>query len=193
MPIDYYPCQFLVASDQIRRPANSKWKHVCRNWYPRQITNRPWICFHCPSQPKASARQHWVSGCRFCYFIDTRWQCEFEAEHIDLNSIYLLFSCTENVEIRQVFETQVVEKGGEEYLEIKNVRVQLTVSKLTIQFNSRTGNEAINDTVNKVVNENWKDIYYELKPDLEKNIGDVIKSLVKPMFGDIPYKDFFLP
>lgn len=101
--------------------------------------------------------------------------------------------CTENVEIRQVFDTKVVEKAGKEYLEIKGVRIHLTVSKLSIHFNSRTGSEQINDTVNKVVNENWKDIYYELKPDLEKSIGDVIKALVKPVFNEIPYKEFFLP
>lgn len=99
----------------------------------------------------------------------------------------------ENVEIRQVFNTNVVEKSGREYLDIKSVRIQLIVSKLNIYFNSRTGSEEINDTVNKVVNENWKDIYYELKPDLEKSIGDVIKSLVKPMFDEMPYEDFFLP
>lgn len=87
----------------------------------------------------------------------------------------------------------MVEKSGKEYLEIKGVRIHLTVSKLSIHFNSRTGSEQINDTVNKVVNENWKDIYYELKPDLEKSIGDVIKALVKPVFSEIAYTDFFLP
>lgn len=96
------------------------------------------------------------------------------------------------MEIRQIFETRVIEKNGKEYLDIKNIRIALTVSKLNIHFNSKTGSEQINETINKVVNDNWKDIYYELKPDLEKNISDVIKSLIKPVFNEIPYKDLFL-
>lgn len=92
-----------------------------------------------------------------------------------------------------MFDTKVVERDGKEYLDIKGVRISLTVSKLSIHFNSHTGSEQINDTVNKVVNENWKDIYYELKPDLEKSIGDIIKALLKPVFNEIPYKEFYLP
>lgn len=100
---------------------------------------------------------------------------------------------TEDIEIRQIIEAKVVEKDGKEYLDVKNVKVHLKVKKLMIKFDSRTGNPDINDTVNKVINENWRDIYNELKPDLEKNIGSVVKSLIKPMFSEVPYKDFFLP
>lgn len=100
---------------------------------------------------------------------------------------------TEDIEIRQIIEAKVVEKDGKEYLDVKNVKVHLKVKKLMIKFDSRTGNPDINDTVNKVINENWRDIYNELKPDLEKNIGSVVKSLIKPMFSEVSYKDFFLP
>lgn len=67
----------------------------------------------------------------------------------------------------------------------------MKLSKLTIKFNSRTGNPQINETINKVINDNWRDIYFELKPDLEKSIGEVIKAITRPIFLEIPYQEFF--
>lgn len=67
----------------------------------------------------------------------------------------------------------------------------MKVNKLTIKFDSRTGNPQINETVNKVINDNWRDIYAELKPDLEKNTGEVIKSIIRPIFVEIPYREFY--
>lgn len=103
----------------------------------------------------------------------------------------MLFFFLENLEIRQIVEADVIERDGKDYLDIKNIRVHMKLSKLTIKFNSRTGNPQINETINKVINENWRDIYSELKPDLEKNTGDVIKAIVRPIFLEIPYQEFF--
>lgn len=95
------------------------------------------------------------------------------------------------MEVRQILDVDVIEKNGKQYLDIKNVKVHLKVKQVYINFDSRTGNPEVNETINKVINENWRDIYKEVKPDLEKNIGEVIKALVKPMFSEIPYKEFF--
>lgn len=104
-----------------------------------------------------------------------------------------IFISLENAEMRQIIDADVIMKNGKAYLNIKNVRINLKVSKLNIHFHSKTGNEQINDTVNKVVNDNWRDIFYEIKPDLEKSISEVITALIKPIFDEIPYEDFFLP
>lgn len=87
----------------------------------------------------------------------------------------------------------MIVKDGREYLDVKGVKLDLKVGKLSIVFQNSDNNKEINDVVNKVINENWKEIFYELKPDLEKNTGDVILSLVKPMFAEIPYSEFYLP
>lgn len=68
----------------------------------------------------------------------------------------------------------------------------MKLAKLQIHFDSRTGNKEVNDSINKVVNDNWRDLYKELKPDLEKNTAEVIKSIIGPLFENIPYNDFFL-
>lgn len=96
-----------------------------------------------------------------------------------------------NVETRQFVDFDVIEKNGKEYIKIKNVRAHLKISNFSVHFKSKTGNPAVNDTVNKVINENWREIYAELKQDLEKNVGDVIKEIIAPLFDEIPYQDFF--
>lgn len=99
----------------------------------------------------------------------------------------------ENVVVKQVLDTAVIERDGEEYLDIRNIKLDLTLSKLSINFANIVRDENIDEAINKVINDNWKDIYYELKPDMEKNMADVIRTLVKPLFDNIPYRSFFLP
>lgn len=108
-----------------------------------------------------------------------------------------MFSCsfflqTANLEIRQFVDFDVIQKNGKDYIIVKNVRAHMKLSKFAVEFKSKTGNSEINNTINKVINENWRDIFAALKPDLERNIGDVVKSIVAPLFEQIPYEDFFL-
>lgn len=97
-----------------------------------------------------------------------------------------------NVETRQSIEFDVIERDGKEYIKIKNVRPHLKLTGFSVQFKSKTGNPTIENTINKVINENWREIYNELKPDLELNVGDVIKSIITPLFDSVPYQEFFL-
>lgn len=98
----------------------------------------------------------------------------------------------ENMELKQNIESEVITKNGKDYLHVKSVRVHMKLAKLQINFDSRTGSKEVNDEINKVVNQQWRDIYKEIKPDLEQNIAEVIKSMIGPLFDNIPYQDFFL-
>lgn len=109
-----------------------------------------------------------------------------------LSHIKIIITQIANVETRQNIEFDVIERDGKEYVKIKNVRPHLKLTNFSVQFKSKTGNPTIEDTVNKVINENWREIYAELKPDLEKNVGDVIKSIMIPLFDRVPYQEFFL-
>lgn len=97
-----------------------------------------------------------------------------------------------NVETRQNIEFDVIERDGKEYVKIKNVRPHLKLTNFSVQFKSKTGNPTVENTINKVINENWRELYAELKPDLEKNVGEVIKSIMSPLFDKVPYQEFFL-
>lgn len=94
--------------------------------------------------------------------------------------------------MKQLIDAEVVTKNGKDYLHVKSVRVHMKLAKLQIHFNSKTGSPEVNETINTIVNENWRDIYKELKPALEENIAEVITSIIGPLFDNIPYQEFFL-
>lgn len=103
------------------------------------------------------------------------------------------FVSLENAELIEEWITDVVVKDGKEYLNIKEIKLDMKVVKLISHLRSTNNNKEINDVINKVMNDNWKEIFHEMKPDLEKTISDVILALIKPIFDEIPYEELFLP
>lgn len=85
----------------------------------------------------------------------------------------------------------MVTRDGEDYLEIESVKVEMSLQKMSMDLKDNLNENVIVGTINQVLNDNWRDIFYELKPDFEMNIGEVIKSLIAPVFHTIPYKSLF--
>lgn len=54
------------------------------------------------------------------------------------------------------------------------------------------GDQALSDSTNVFLNENWKDILRELKPVLTKAIGGIYKGIADPIFRKFPYEELFL-
>lgn len=65
-------------------------------------------------------------------------------------------------------------------------RVEIYFSNL---FN---GDKLLGDTTNRFLNENWEDIYKEIKPAFVEAIGKVVETVINNVFTKIPYKDAFL-
>lgn len=55
------------------------------------------------------------------------------------------------------------------------------------------GDQALSDSTNRFLNENWKEILRELKPVLTEAIGGIYKAIGDPIFRKFPYEDLFLP
>lgn len=45
--------------------------------------------------------------------------------------------------------------------------------------------------MNNFMNENWKDIFAEMKPVVDDTCGKVVKNIINNVFAKIPYKDLF--
>lgn len=54
------------------------------------------------------------------------------------------------------------------------------------------GDQALSDSTNIFLNENWMDILKELKPVLTKAIGGIFKAIADPIFIKFPYDELFL-
>lgn len=101
------------------------------------------------------------------------------------------YSGTEGVDVVQQINANVVTRDGEDYLEIESVKVEMTLQKMSIDLKDNLNENVIVGTFTQVLNENWRDIFNELKPDFEKSIGNVIKLLIAPVFHAIPYRSLF--
>lgn len=53
------------------------------------------------------------------------------------------------------------------------------------------GDRLLGDTTNRFLNENWRDVYSEMRPALAKTIAVMNKSVVKPVLDKIPYKELY--
>lgn len=55
------------------------------------------------------------------------------------------------------------------------------------------GDKRLGDEINKVLNDNWKEIYDELVPSYEAAIGSWLTSIANRFFSRVPLNEIFLP
>lgn len=65
----------------------------------------------------------------------------------------------------------------------------MKVSNFAMVFESKSLNPTVNNIANKVINANWKRLKAEIDNDLERYIGDVIKSIIVPITDKIAIQD----
>lgn len=97
----------------------------------------------------------------------------------------------EGVEVNLKLIANVVNRDGDDYLDLQKVNVDLKIKKMTVDIKDNLNDNLIMSTVNQVMNDNWREIFDEMKPDFEKFISETYKEVVKPVFDRVPYKNFF--
>ena len=102
-----------------------------------------------------------------------------------------LFSLSENLECTDYLDVKLVERNGKEYLNIEKIRVTMHISRMILDMKSDLSEE-ISRPIGQMLNDNWKDLFNEIKPDVEVNIAEVLKTTLQEIFAIIPYKDFFV-
>lgn len=54
------------------------------------------------------------------------------------------------------------------------------------------GDKRLSTAINDFINENWREIYSELKGITVKITANIISSLLKPVFDKYPYQDIWI-
>ncbi len=54
------------------------------------------------------------------------------------------------------------------------------------------GDKTLGDSLNSFINENWSDIFNEMKSAINHNFGAVFRTIINKVFEKIPYKDLFI-
>ncbi|XP_055679564.1 protein takeout-like [Lutzomyia longipalpis] len=102
-------------------------------------------------------------------------------------------STLENVKIRLRFTGRKMSKDGQDYLQTNNTKITMTSTKLWMNFeNLFNGDKVLGDTTNAFLNENWMDIFNELKPNISKSYAAAIQTIINKVFAKFPYKEYFL-
>lgn len=101
------------------------------------------------------------------------------------------FFLSENLECTDYLDVKLVERNGKEYLNIEKIRVTMRISRMILDMKSDLSEE-ISRPIGQMLNDNWKDLFNEIKPDVEVNIAEVLKTTLQQVFAIIPYKDFFV-
>lgn len=90
------------------------------------------------------------------------------------------------------FRGKPAEKDGEMFMKIKKMRMEFGATKMEVQFdNLFNGDKVLGDDMNRVMNENWKEIYAEVKKPVMKSFLDIYGKTMQKVFDTIPYNKLF--
>ncbi|KAF6200079.1 hypothetical protein GE061_006380 [Apolygus lucorum] len=85
------------------------------------------------------------------------------------------------------FHYQEKTAGSKVYYNINKLDFIFDVDKLTMQFdNLFNGDKALGDNMNKFLNENWKEILNELKPNVARTFAAAFKEIGNRLFTKVP-------
>lgn len=69
----------------------------------------------------------------------------------------------------------------------------MTLTRLYMYFeNLYNGDKLLGPATNQFINENWQDIYGELKQSILKSMALVLQDATNKAFSKVPYEDLFL-
>ncbi|XP_069702792.1 protein takeout-like [Periplaneta americana] len=85
-------------------------------------------------------------------------------------------------------------KDDEVYWDVTEFDVHVESLQLfQVRFeNLFNGNKTLGDNTNRVLNENWKEFFEELRPTLHDTFGGLFKKLCNVIFHKVPERDIFL-
>lgn len=99
----------------------------------------------------------------------------------------------ENVQIKVAFDLKGTDKDGHTYASLDHIKMDMEPEHLQIKFeNLFNGNQALSDSTNVFLNENWKIIYSEMKANIVKPVGQVMRTAINSFLEKRPYAEFFL-
>ncbi|KAH8384111.1 hypothetical protein KR009_012173, partial [Drosophila setifemur] len=95
--------------------------------------------------------------------------------------------------IRALIKFRPVSKGdGQTFAEVVDVKVDIVPSHVSFFLEGLFGgNKELGDNMHALINENWPEIFGELKPGIGEAFGLIIKSLLARIFNKFPLEQLF--
>lgn len=91
------------------------------------------------------------------------------------------------------FTGKAVTKNNKVYLQPENVKLSFTLSKLIFDLgNLYNGDKVLGDNTNLFLNENWKEVFPELKKSVFEAFSQIVGGVLQGVFAKVPYEDLFI-
>ncbi|KAK5638908.1 hypothetical protein RI129_013203 [Pyrocoelia pectoralis] len=85
-----------------------------------------------------------------------------------------------------------IEKKGKTYLEIIDLKVEFVPKDADFHYdNLFNGDKALGDSMNTLINENWKELFDEIRPGFEEIFSKLFKNAANSIFTKVPGEDIF--
>lgn len=85
------------------------------------------------------------------------------------------------------------EKKGKTYWAFKEYTITLRPEKVIFKFdNLFDGDQRLGDEILKVLNDNWSEVFADVRPGYEKGIGMIFFGLANRVFTRVPLDEIFL-
>lgn len=73
-----------------------------------------------------------------------------------------------------------------------NSKIHLKPKKVTYHFgNLFNGDNKLGDNINKVLNENWSEVFQDVKPQYEEVFQKIAATIFNGLLEKVPKKDLF--
>lgn len=99
----------------------------------------------------------------------------------------------DNVKLVVKYKPNVIEKNGKEYVQTERFQLDFDTTRLHMKLeNLFNGDKALGDNMNLFLNQNWRDIFNELKPAITFAVEEILKGIINRIFMRVPYAEIFL-
>lgn len=97
-----------------------------------------------------------------------------------------------DLDVTAGLDWKLVKRKGEEYAQVASHQVDFTTSKFSLSLTGLfNGDKALNDNMNAILNDSWRDVLKDLKPSISDTVGEIIRFTLNNIFDIIPYDQFF--
>jgi hypothetical protein len=87
---------------------------------------------------------------------------------------------------------KVVNRGGEEFLDVEDISWTISPENTHVQFNNLFGGDkTLGDTTNRFLNENWREAFKTYRYLPEEAFGILFRDLISNVLKHFPYKELF--
>jgi len=63
--------------------------------------------------------------------------------------------------------------------------------RLHVSFDNLLDNKELSDSMNELINNNWKDVWHNFRKGISSAVDNVAETILKRVVDKLPYDDFY--